>query len=208
MSSMIPPMKNSFTRYPMQKIFNAPSHVSILRVLNQLTQGISGRELARRAGINDRTCRLSLQRLEQLNLVVNLGTGKTKLFKLNRKHYFNQYALSSLFTKEYEYLPALIEKLKEELSKNCVWACIYGSVAQNTDYETSDLDVLIVVKDEENIPLLEDKIATWSADIYMHYGLSFAPVILTTDQWKHSKQFRELKKNIIQSNIPLIGHVT
>ena len=126
-------MKNSYTRYPLQKIFNAPSHISILRVLNQLTQGISGREIARRAGMNDRTCRLSLQRLEQLNMIENLGAGKTKLFRLNRKNYFNNHAIPSIFAIENKYLPTLMEKLKDDLHNNCVWAWIYGSVAQNTD---------------------------------------------------------------------------
>jgi len=37
----------------MQEIFGAPSHIAILRVLNQITQGISGRELSRHATIND-----------------------------------------------------------------------------------------------------------------------------------------------------------
>ena len=197
-------MKNSYTRYPLQKIFNAPSHISILRVLNQLTQGISGREIARRAGMNDRTCRLSLQRLEQLNMIENLGAGKTKLFRLNRKNYFNNHAIPSIFAIENKYLPTLMEKLKDDLRNNCVWAWIYGSVAQNTDSETSDLDVLIVVKDEQKVDLLENKITTWSADIYTNFGLSFSPVILTADQWQNSKQFHNLKENVIQSNIPLV----
>ena len=93
---------------------------------------------------------------------------------------------------------------EQRLHNNCVWAWIYGSVAQNTDSETSDLDVLIVVKDEQKVDLLENKITTWSADIYTNFGLSFSPVILTADQWQNSKQFHNLKENVIQSNIPLV----
>jgi hypothetical protein len=198
-------MKHSFTQYPLQEIFAAPSHIAILRVLNQLTQGISGRETARRSGMNDRTCRLSLLRLEQSNLVENLGTGKTKLFRLNRNHYFNQRALSSLFTIENEYLLSLIETLKQDLRGNCVWACIYGSVANKTDSETSDLDVLIVADDEGKVIFIEDKVITWSADIYTKFGLSFSPVILTVNQWQNNERFSDLKENVIQTHIPLTG---
>lgn len=66
----------------MQDIFSAPSHIAMMGVLNHITQGVSGKELARRAEINARTCRLALGRLDQLGLVENMGTGKIKLFKL------------------------------------------------------------------------------------------------------------------------------
>ncbi|MBC8322024.1 MAG: nucleotidyltransferase domain-containing protein [Candidatus Marinimicrobia bacterium] len=205
MSSNLLTMKHSFTQYPLQKILAAPSHISILRVLNQLNQGINGRETARRAGINDRTCRLSLLRLEQLNLIENLGSGKTKLFRLNRNHYFNKHALSALFTLENEYLPMLKRILKKDLHGKCVWACIYGSVAKKTDTEESDLDVCIVANDENSVNQLENLIMKWNQNIYMKFGLSFSPVILTLDQWQNSKEYRDLINDVIRNHIPLAG---
>ena len=201
-------MKHSFTQYPMQKIFSAPSHIAILRVLNQITQGISGRELARRAAINDRTCRLALGRLEQLGLVENLGIGKIKLFRLNRKNYFAEKVLPSLFIGEVSFLGALIEKLQEALKGNCKWACVYGSVAKKMDVETSDLDVLVVVKGEKEMKIMQDKMTELISSIISGFGLSLSPVILTDFQWRKGKQFQELKKNIIQNQIPLVGEMS
>jgi predicted nucleotidyltransferase len=200
-------MKHSFTQYPMQEIFGAPSHIAILRVLNQITQGISGRELARRAAINDRTCRLALGRLEQLGLVENLGTGKIKLFRLNRKNYFAKTVLPSLFVGEVSFLGSLIEKLQEALIDKCKWACIYGSVAKKMDVEFSDLDMLIIVKDEKEIENLQDKMTELISSIISGFGLSLSPVILTDFQWRKGKQFQELKKNVIQDHIPIVGQL-
>ena len=200
-------MKHSFTQYPMQEIFSAPSYIAILRVLNQITQGISGRELARRASINDRTCRLALGRLEQLGLVENLGIGKIKLFRLNRKNYFAEKVLPSLFIGEVSFLGALIEKLQEALKGNCKWACVYGSVAKKMDVETSDLDVLVVVKGEKEMKIMQDKMTELISSIISGFGLSLSPVILTDFQWRKGKQFQELKKNIIQDQIPLVGEM-
>jgi predicted nucleotidyltransferase len=200
-------MKHSFTQYPMQEIFGAPSHIAILRVLNQITQGISGRELARRAAINDRTCRLALGRLEQLGLVENLGTGKVKLFRLNRKNYFAKTVLPSLFVGEVSFLGSLIEKLQEALIDKCKWACIYGSVAKKMDVEFSDLDMLIIVKDEKEIENLQDKMTELISSIISGFGLSLSPVILTDFQWRKGKQFQELKKNVIQDHIPIVGQL-
>ena len=207
MSIILRTMKHSFTQYPMQEIFGAPSHIAILRVLNQITQGISGRELARRAVINDRTCRLALGRLEQLGLVENLGTGKIKLFRLNRKNYFAKTVLPSLFVGEVSFLGSLIEKLQEALIDKCKWACIYGSVAKKMDVEFSDLDMLIIVKDEKEIENLQDKMTELISSIISGFGLSLSPVILTDFQWRKGKQFQELKKNVIQDHIPIVGQL-
>ena len=200
-------MKHSFTRYPLQEIFSAPSSIAILRVLNQITQGISGRELARRAAINDRTCRLALGRLEQLGLVENLGIGKIKLFRLNRKNYFAEKVLPSLFVGEVSFLVTLIEKLQLSLNNECEWACIYGSVAKKMDVETSDLDVLIIVSSEKNVKGLQDKMTELTSSIFTGFGLSLSPVILTDFQCRKGKQFQELKKNVIQDQIPLVGEM-
>ena len=207
MSSILRMMKHSFTRYPMQEIFSAPSHIAILRVLNQITQGISGRELARRAAINDRTCRLALGRLEQLGLIENLGTGKIKLFRLNRKNYFAKTVLPSLFVGEVSFLGSLIEKLQEVLIDKCKWACIYGSVAKKMDVEFSDLDVLIIVSSEKKVKGLQDKMTVLTSSIFTGFGLSMSPVILTDFQWRKGKQFHELKKNVILDHIPLVGEM-
>ena len=198
-------MKHSFTQYPMQEIFSAPSHIAILRVLNQITQGISGRELARRAAINDRTCRLALGRLERFGVVENMGTGKIKLFRLNRKNYFAKTMLPSLFTGEVSFLESLIEKLQEALSDKCIWACIYGSVAKKIDVESSDLDLLVILTNEKELQLIQENIIELISNIFSGYGLSLSPVLFTVDQWQKEKQFHDLKKSVMEDHIPLVG---
>ena len=207
MSSILRIMKHSFTQYPMQEIFSAPSHIAILRVLNQITQGISGRELARRAAINDRTCRLALGRLEQFGIIENMGTGKIKLFRLNRKNYFAKTVLPSLFVGEVSFLGSLIEKLQEVLIDKCKWACIYGSVAKKIDVESSDLDLLVILKNENELQLIQEYIIELISNIFIDYGLSLSPVLLTKYQWQKEKQYQGLKKNVMQDHIPLVGEI-
>ena len=207
MSSILRIMKHSFTQYPIQEIFSAPSHIAILRVLNQITQGISGRELARRAAINDRTCRLALGRLEQFGIIENMGTGKIKLFRLNRKNYFAKTVLPPLFAGEVSFLGSLIEKLQEALKDKCTWACIYGSVAKKIDVESSDLDLLVILKNENELQLIQEYIIELISNIFIDYGLSLSPVLLTKYQWQKEKQYQGLKKNVMQDHIPLVGEI-
>ena len=115
--------------------------------------------------------------------------------------------LPSLFVGEVSFLGSLIEKLQEALIDKCKWACIYGSVAKKMDVEFSDLDMLIIVKDEKEIENLQDKMTELISSIISGFGLSLSPVILTDFQWRKGKQFQELKKNIIQDHIPIVGQL-
>ena len=205
MSSIIRAMKQSFIRYPLQEIFRAASHVAILRVLNQLTGGISGRELARRAEINDRTCRLSLKRLEYLNVIEYLGSGKTKLVRLNRQSFFTKSIISGLFEAERDYLKSVVVSIQNVIQENCGWACIYGSVAKRTDTVLSDLDLLIIISDAGKFDLMQDITSELSIDIFSKFGLSLSPLILTATQWTGDKQFMDLKIDIVQHHIQLAG---
>ncbi len=205
MSSIIRSMNQSFIRYPFQEIFRAPSHVAILRVLNQLNQGISGRELARRARINDRTCRLSLKRLEYLGVTEYLGTGKTKLIRLNRKNYFAKSIMPEIFKGEQNFFKSALVSIKELVPEDCEWACIYGSVAKKSDTMLSDVDLLLLVSNEAKIDDMQDMITDMITDHFEIYGLSISPLILTIDQWAEDIQFRDLKTNIINYHINLSG---
>ena len=205
MRSILRIMKYSFTRFPMHQIFAAPSHIAIFRVLNQLNQGISGRELARRAGINDRTCRLALQRMENLNLVEYLGSGKTILFRLNRKNYFAKNMFFYLFEKENEYFDTVIYQLKDYLLNKCVWSCIYGSVVEKTDTSSSDLDVLIIVKNLQSLDTFLENISVLVSAVFVEFGLSLSPIVLLTEQWMNDNQFKNLKKDVFRNHIHLTG---
>lgn len=198
-------MKHSFARYPLQEIFAAPSHIAILRVLEPLMHGLSGRELARRANINDRTCRLALERLEAINIVQNIGSGKTKLFQLNREHYSMGPVLSQLFSEERRFFPAVQARIKNVLEGKCVWACLYGSVVKQEDTKDSDLDVLILIKDDADPDKVETLVAGLIPKLYQVYGLSISPIILTIHQWQEDTQYHVLKAEIQRDHIDLIG---
>ena len=189
----------------MQEIFGAPSLVAVLRVLNQITQAISGRELARRSGMNDRTCRLALKRLETLNVIEKIGSGKTILFKLNRKNYFTKSILGSLFNKEKNYLNAIIAELQHQLQPNSKWSCVYGSVAKQKDTVSSDFDILIIVDNEMMVEKLENKIPQLISLMYTKFGIALSPLILSYNQWDADNQFQELKSDVQKHHIQISG---
>lgn len=192
-------------RNPMETIFRTPSHISVLRVLFQLKDGISGRETARRAGINDRTARLALQHLELLNLVYFRGSSRTRLYFLNRKHMFHQLFLKPLFSGEGKYINEIIGELKKGLKGKCTWAGIFGSVALRKDTSESDLDVLILVNNLKEKDVISEWIPSFTGKLHTRYGITLVPIVFTVGQWEKNKEYRELKDSVRKAFIPLIG---
>ena len=54
---------------PLDEALAAWSHLAVLRALQDAALGMTGRELARQAGLSHRACHNALNRLERLHLV-------------------------------------------------------------------------------------------------------------------------------------------
>lgn len=198
-------MKNSFLQHPLELLFQTPSHVSVLRVLYGLKEGVSGREVARRANVSDRTCRLVLERLEALNLVVFSGGGKIRLYRLNRDHFFVKSILEKIFSAESKFSGSILEELSTDLSERCRWACIFGSTARAEDSQHSDLDLLILVDRTAEKKRIEEHLPKWLEKYYHVYGLALEPLVFTVSEWNRDRRYRSLKDDIESNCITLVG---
>jgi len=205
LSTILRTMRSSFLQHPLESLFQAPSHVSVLRVLYGLKEGVSGREVARRAGVSDRTSRLVLERLEAMNLVVFSGSGKIRLYRLNRGHFFVKSILEKVFSAESKFSSGILEELSVDLEKRCRWACIFGSTARAEDSQHSDLDLLILVDRKDEKVVIENSLQEWLAKYYQVYGLSLEPLVLTVSEWSRDSRYRSLKDDIKSSFITLVG---
>jgi hypothetical protein len=83
-------------------LFARPSQLPILRALQDSQEGMSGRAIAREAGINHQACAQALRHLESLGLVRRLGTGRTQLMRLNFSHHLVKELILPLLQKERE----------------------------------------------------------------------------------------------------------
>ena len=200
---------DSYLRKPLEKLFQAPSHFSVLRVLYPLKEGLSGREIARRANINDRNCRLILKRLELLGLVFYQGSGRVRLYQLNRKHFFVEHFLAPLFNNEPKLLDGIKEQLKGTIGELCLWMGIFGSTAKGEDTVESDLDILVLVKNEEQQEILLESLDELEGKLHEMYGVALSPIVMTIKEWrKTNRSFRDTKADIIAHHITLVGDDT
>lgn len=82
---MVRPIKNAekgFLLRPLNFIFGAPSHIAILRALH-CRMGMTGRDVARVAGLSQQGAAEGLRRLERAGMVKRLPVGNAYLYTLN-----------------------------------------------------------------------------------------------------------------------------
>lgn len=194
---------------PLDRVFSAPSHLAILRSLADNAEGMSGREVARQAGINHQACAKGLARLERIGIVIRQGGRRLFLFRLNRDHILVRETLLPLLKKERQFSMALRDRLGKIFGPPALSVTIFGSVSRGEETETSDLDLCIVVGNPKMKPAVHKIIDQHSQDLFRTYGMAISPLILTREalleRWRRSDALvmNMLKDGKVVSGMPL-----
>lgn len=116
-----------------------------LRVLARLSESVSGREVARRAGVSPSSMRRALERLLQAGLVHSRVSSHAVLYEANRAHILWEPVLAIL-TAPNRLLTEIGHFVTTRAGEHATLA-VFGSVARGTATATSDLDLLLVLPD-------------------------------------------------------------
>ena len=184
-------------RRPLDLVFAAPSHVAILRALLDAAEGMSGRQVARLAGINHQTCALALGRLEQLGVVRRQGSGQSQFFQLNREHRLVRDLLLPLMKGEREVFPRIGRRLAELVAGRCRRALVFGSVARGEEGGDSDLDLLLVAEGPRRLTATRQAAEEVRRVLGAEWGVRVNPLVLTERAVKH----RQRRQDPLISNI-------
>ena len=147
-------------REPLDDTFATGSHVRVLRALDALPRiaAVSGREVARRAGVSQPTAREVLISLERQGLVRVERSLRRDAYRLNEDHTLAP-TIRELFAKERQVGAELERSVAGALHRlrNVTAAYLFGSVARGDMRPDSDIDVAVESRDEppDDIPELE-----------------------------------------------------
>lgn len=104
-----------------------------------------------------------------------------------------------------EYVQGLLKILGNDLEQ----IILYGSYArgeQNNNEETSDIDIMILVKsDATEIKNIEKKILDYSYDLDLQYDILLSPIVENIDVFNKRSQYMTFYKNVIKEGILLNG---
>jgi len=113
-------------------------------------------------------------------------------------------SLAHLTSSERKAIDAFVERLQARFPGQVLQVTLFGSKARGDSGPWSDIDLLIVVK-EESWPLRAD-ISHVAARVSFDYNVLLGPRVIGQERWQRMKRGGfGLYRNVIEEGIPLTG---
>ena len=191
-------------RRPLDRVFAAPSHIAVLRALLDSAEGMSGRQVARLAEVNNQACANALRRLEESAVVERQGSGQSQLIRLNRENVLVRALILPLLRGERGTFRALLDRLGELIPPRCLQAIVFGSVARGEEEGPSDLDLLLVVDGPTNRRSARERAGETRTRMWKEWGVRVNPITLTSHELEARRRRRDpLIVAILRDGVPI-----
>ncbi|HEX4048447.1 MAG TPA: hypothetical protein VH309_11460 [Elusimicrobiota bacterium] len=115
---------------PLDAIFGSASRLAALRALAGARESMSGRQVARRAGINHQAAALALKDLEKAGVVQRREASRAILWRLDRRRFLVDEALLSLFEAEVRHADEIAGAIKNGLDRKADAVILVGDAAK------------------------------------------------------------------------------
>ena len=190
----------------LDEVLAAWSHLAILRALQDAAQGMSGRELARQAGLSHQAGDRAIARLEKLHILKRQRSGRAHFFTLNRSHQLVIKALLPLLVAERQFFPELCAAIRKRLGKSALAIILFGSVARKQENAASDLDLCFVVRHAKDKTLLQTAVHQTAPVLFQRFGAKLAPIFLTVAEFqKKAKRYSPPIGDILNEGVVISG---
>jgi predicted nucleotidyltransferase/DNA-binding transcriptional ArsR family regulator len=197
---------------PLDRILGTPTKVRVLRALSPLRKGVSGREVARRAGVS-RAAMGALDELVDMGIVTREEPTGQHLYSLNRRNYFAA-RLGRLFEEEDARVTSVFQAIRNGLGleggRDSVGAiltlAVFGSAARGQAGPRSDFDLLAVTASEASVEPVYDALAGLAEVLREQFGLRLSPVVLTLRQLQaRAADGDPFVQEVLQDAVPVHG---
>lgn len=171
--------KRGYLRTPWDVVFRVGAHIVVLRALDRISLGGTGREVARVAGLAPQAAHDALARLEEVGVVLRRPAGRAYVFQLNVDHILVRDGIRPLLRLEERFGEWLKSELKKAIPDKKAVGVIFGSMARGEESPGSDCDVCVVVareREKEKIGLALGRIFE---GIRNRFGLNLSPLVLS-----------------------------
>lgn len=195
---------------PLDKILSNEIKVKILRFLCKTEAEWSGRQIAKEIKVSPAACHKALRELNNEGALLLRCIGKSNLYSLNKENLIVSDLLKPLYERESKIPDEIYEGIVRNISslviKDIVSIAVFGSVKKRKERPTSDIDLLVLVKNSENKGEVEEDFAKVNEKIISRFGNTVSPYIQTVEEFnlKYRKGL-SLIKNILKSHRLLFG---
>jgi predicted nucleotidyltransferase len=197
---------------PLDDVLSTRGHVRVLRALHELPEGltVSGRELARRAGVSHPTASRVLASLADSAFVKVRRTRAQDLYEAVPGSLDDFHSrIKQLFDAERDVFGELVTFLRETIESEAPStraAALYGSVVWGGMTPTSDID-LAVVCSSSRLQEAEVGLETVADEVRARYGNTLSPLLIAVEEIpvRPPARLRPLLRRIAQEGWPVLG---
>ncbi len=195
---------------PLDKILNNEVKVKILRFLCKTEAEWSGRQIAQEIKVSPAAAHKSLRELNNERALLLRSIGRSYLYRLNEENLIVSDLLKPLYEKENKIPDEVYESIVRNISSlvinDIVSIVVFGSVERRKERPTSDIDILVLVKNPENKGEVEEDFGKVNEKIIGRFGNTVSTYIQTVEEFKLKyKKGLSLVKNILKSHGLLFG---
>ena len=191
---------------PITKILNSALRVGILRLFCRTGKEMNGREIARELKATAVATHKALKELADEGILIRKNAGRLHLYSIKQQAWITERMLKPLFKEEDSLEKNLIEliqsgikssKLKDEILS----VAVFGSVYSGQEGPSSDIDLMVVIKDGHYKKQVEDLIFTIDKETLPKVGLTLEPHVNSLSEFKNKYNDKmPLIKNVLKAN--------
>lgn len=196
---------------PLDNILNTEVKTRILRFLCRTGAEWNGRQIAKEIEVSPKAAHETLNTLHKEKVLLLHNIGKTHVYSLNTDNFLVSKLLKPLFLKEDNILDDIIKAIKRKVSasksrKDIISVAIFGSISSRKDHPSSDIDIVVIVKNNDTKAIAECLFEEIDSKISKEFGNVISPYINTKTEFKAKyKKGLTVIKNILKSHKLIYG---
>jgi predicted nucleotidyltransferase len=175
---------------PLNKILNSQTKIRVLRFFCSAGGEITGRQVAKMLQTASTPVQAALRDLFNEGVLDRQGFGRAFAYRLNRQNWVVANILIPMFRQEAEYPKVLQDRICKSVEKTSLKAAIlsvvmFGSVVNAQERATSDIDLLVIVKNNSNKETIQDLFLQMNRDMIRETGLNIDARIYALSEFKN-----------------------
>ncbi len=169
------------------------------------------KEISKLLGISPDTSKRVLDNLAREGVLTKRQSGQQIYFRINPKSRIAINLIELIYSEKSEELEKTHKIIRdyhtscENAVKNIVTMIIFGSYSQGKERNGSDVDILLIVKDSEDIKETIKKTDQIKISLRHTYGTSVNTTIVTEKMFRTGTPTNTLYQEVLKYGIPLIG---
>ncbi len=172
----------------LEKTFSSPAKIRLLRFIASYGSEITGRQLAKFTGISHTQVQNLLEELGAEGLIISKSAGKAWIHSINLNNTLVKNVLLELFEKEKRFLSETIDKHLKPVYSRSLSVILFGSVKNGKEKANSDVDILVVTKNENDRKAVERVTSNASLEFLASTGNALSVLVLSVQKLRKMKQ--------------------